>query len=79
MNDSCIKATRGGFCPMKEKVIAVVNVENDDKNYRTMNEMRRNRSSIVAMQFGTKNKSSNLIPHKKLSFDIICFYQTFSL
>jgi hypothetical protein len=30
----------------------------DDKNYRTMNELRRKRRSIVAMQFGNYRTNS---------------------
>jgi hypothetical protein len=53
MNDSSIKTIWGGFLRSKEKLITVVNVASDDKNYRTMNEMRRNRRLIVAMQIGS--------------------------
>jgi hypothetical protein len=35
MDDSSTKTTRGGFPRTKEKLITVVNVEYDDKNYRT--------------------------------------------
>jgi hypothetical protein len=49
-----LQTTRGGFDETKEKLITAVNVECDDKNYRTMNEVRRNRRSIVAMSFGSK-------------------------
>ncbi|HTM93469.1 MAG TPA: hypothetical protein VL095_13695 [Flavisolibacter sp.] len=48
---------------IKEWLIIVVNVEYDDKNYRTMNEVRRNRRLIVAMQFGSK-KANNKETHK---------------
>jgi len=33
-----------------------MNVGRDDKNYRTINEVRRNRRSIVVMQIGNKTK-----------------------
>ena len=32
-----------------------MNLEYDDKNYRTMNEVRRNDSQIAVMQIGKKN------------------------
>lgn len=38
---------------MKEKLMTIVNVECDDKNYGTMNEIRRNGGSIVVIQLGT--------------------------
>lgn len=41
----------------KEKLIAVVKVECDDKNYRTMNEMRAKRSQIVAVNVWFINKN----------------------
>lgn len=34
----------------------IVSFESDHKNYRTMNVMRRNRSFIVAIPFGSKNQ-----------------------
>jgi len=42
-----------GFFGQKEKLITVVHVKCDDKNYQTMNEVRRNRRFIVAMAFGS--------------------------
>jgi hypothetical protein len=53
MNDTYIKTTWGGLCRIKEKLIAIVNLENDDKNPRTINVMRRNKRFIVAMAVGS--------------------------
>lgn len=39
---------------LKQFLILLVNVEYDDKNYRTMKVMRRNQRFIVAMLFGQK-------------------------
>jgi hypothetical protein len=36
----------------EESSFPVVNFENDDKNYRTINVVRRNRRSIVVRTFG---------------------------
>ena len=48
-----LKRAGVGFVERRKKLIAVVKVESDDKNYRTMKVMRRNESFIVAMAFGS--------------------------
>jgi hypothetical protein len=51
VNDSYVEMTGVGLS-MKDSGHAIVDVESNDKDYRTMNEVRRNRRFIVAMAIG---------------------------